>query len=165
MYKRQTGGRRLESDVYRVSYTGSDALSSSVAVPPVNKENELRRSLEKYHTGPNSAAVAAAWPQLNNPDRFIRYAARIAIEHQPVAQWKDKALTEKDPITAIKAAIALARSDSNATLRDGLNANLLKINIKSLTEPQQIDLVRAYELVTLRMGEPNDCLLYTSRCV
>ena len=150
-----TGGRRLESDVYRVSYTGSDALVSSVAVTPVNKENELRRSLEKYHVGPNSAAVAAAWPELNNPDRFIRYAARIALEHQPVAQWKDKALNESDPITAINAAIALARSDSNATLRDGLNANLLKINIKSLTEPQQIDLVRAYELVTLRMGEPN----------
>ncbi len=150
-----TGGRRLESDLYRVSYTGNDALVASVAVPPVNKENMLRRSLEKFHEGTNPAAIAAAWPQLNNPDRFIRYAARIAVEHQPVAQWKEKALNEKDPITAINAAIALARSDSNATLRDGLNANLLKINIKSLTEPQQIDLIRAYELVTLRMGAPN----------
>lgn len=150
-----TGGRRLESDIYRVHYKGTDALASSVAVPPVNKANELRRSLEKYHTGPNSAAIAAAWPELKNADRFVQYAARIAVEHQPVAQWQDKALSEKDPITAIQAAIALARSGSGASIKDGLNANLLKINLKSLTEPQQIDLLRAYELVVTRLGEPN----------
>ena len=151
-----TGGRRLESDLYRVHYKGNDALVSSVTVPPINKENELRRSLEKYHTGPNSAAIAAAWPELNNPDRFIRYAARIAVEHQPLNQWKDKATSEKDPITAIQAAIALARTDSvDSDIKAKLNANLLKINLKSLTEPQQIDLIRAYELVTLRLGEPD----------
>ncbi len=151
-----TGGRRLESDLYRVHYTGNDALNASVKVSPVNKENELRRSLEKYHTGPNKAAVAAAWPELNNPDRFIRYAARIAVEHQPLGEWKDKATSEKDPITAIEAAIALARTDSvDSDIKNKLNANLLKINLKSLTEPQQIDLIRAYELVTLRLGEPD----------
>jgi hypothetical protein len=39
-----TGGRRLESDMYRVYYTGNDALLSSTPVPPVSKENMLRRS-------------------------------------------------------------------------------------------------------------------------
>jgi len=34
---------------------------------------------------------------LDNNDRFIRWAARTAIEHQPVAQWSDKALGESDP--------------------------------------------------------------------
>ena len=86
---------------------------SSVKVPPVNKENELRRSLEKYHVGPMNGAVAAAWPELNNADRFIRYAARIAVEHQPLSEWKDKAMNEKDPVTAIQAAIALARTDKH----------------------------------------------------
>jgi putative heme-binding domain-containing protein len=148
-----TGGRRLESDMYRVYYTGKDPLVASAPVPPVNKENLLRRSLEKFHEGPNPAAVAAAWPQLNNPDRFIRYAARIALEHQPVSEWKDRALQEKDPVTAIQAAIALARTGT-VSVKNALNANLLKINIKSLSEPMQIELLRAYELVTLRLGAP-----------
>ncbi len=151
-----TGGRRLESDLYRVHYKGDDALNASAKVSSPNKENELRRSLEKYHMGPNKEAVAAAWPELNNPDRFIRYAARIAVEHQPLNEWKDKATSEKDPITAIQAAIALARTDSvDSDIKNKLNANLLKVNLKSLTEPQQIDLIRAYELVTLRLGEPD----------
>ncbi|TDB60462.1 c-type cytochrome [Arundinibacter roseus] len=149
-----TGGRRLESDLYRVHYTGNEPLLSSAPVPPVNKENLLRRSLEKFHEGPNSAALAAAWPELKNPDRFIRYAARIAVEHQPVSEWKDKALQEKDPVTAIQAAIALARA-GDASVKSALNENLLKINFKGLSESQKIDLIRAYELVILRLGQPD----------
>ncbi len=150
-----TGGRRLESDLYRVHYKGSSPMIATTAVPPLTKENQLRRSIEKYHAGVNSAALAEVWPHLNHPDRFIRYAARIAVEHQPVHQWKEKALNEKDPVSAIQAAIALARTESSEANRDGLNTNLLKINLKSLTEPQQIELLRAYELVTARMGEPS----------
>ena len=29
----------------------------------------------------------------------MRYAARIAVETQPLAQWENKVLSEKDPIT------------------------------------------------------------------
>jgi putative heme-binding domain-containing protein len=149
-----TGGRRLESDMYRVYYTGNDALLSSTPVPPVSKENMLRRSLEKFHEGPNPAAVAAAWPQLNNPDRFVRYAARLALEHQPVSQWQEKALQEKDPLTAINAGIGLARTGPTSA-KTALNANLMKINFKSLSEPHQIELIRAFELIHLRMGAPD----------
>ncbi len=149
-----TGGRRLESDMYRVYYAGTDQMLSSAPVPPVNKENMLRRSLEKFHEGPNPAAVAAAWPQLNNPDRFIRYAARIALEHQPVSQWQDKAVNEKDPVAAIQAAIALARTETKSA-KSALNANLLKINFKSLSEPMQIELIRALELSHIRLGAPD----------
>jgi putative heme-binding domain-containing protein len=150
-----TGGRRLESDMYRVYYTGNEPMVASAPTPPVNKENLVRRSLEKFHEGSNPAAIAAAWPQLNNPDRFIRYAARIAVEHQPVSQWKEKALQEKDPVTAIQAAIALART-GDGSVKDGLIANLIKVNFKSLTEPQQIDMIRALELAHMRLGAPND---------
>ena len=38
-----------------------------------------------------------AWPHLNSPDRFIRYAARLAIERNPVEQWQSKALAETKP--------------------------------------------------------------------
>lgn len=148
------GGRRLESDLYRVSYTGSEEVSNKPATGTINAANELRRKLEVYHDGPNASALTAAWPQLKNPDRFVRYAARIAVEHQPVAEWKDKALNEKDPITAVNALIALIRN-SKADMKAAIYQALLKIENKGFTESQTLDLLRAYELAMLRVGLPD----------
>ncbi|GAB4017265.1 c-type cytochrome [Spirosoma koreense] len=146
-----TGGRRLESDLYRVYYTGNDA--GQLPTPNLTAEHKLRTSLEKFHEGPNPQAVAAAWPNLNHADRFVRYAARIAVEHQPVAQWQEKALAETDPIRATQAIVALARQGS-ADLKSKAIATLLKINYAQLPESQQFDVLRAFELIFLRMGAP-----------
>lgn len=146
-----TGGRRLESDLYRVYYTGNEATTSPA--PALTAEHKLRTSLEKYHGEPDAGAVAAAWPNLNHADRFVRYAARIAVEHQPVAQWQEKALAETDPIRATQAIVALARQGS-ADVKSKAIGTLLKINYDKLTEAQQFDLLRAFELIFLRMGEP-----------
>lgn len=146
-----TGGRRLESDMYRVYYTGNEATTAPT--PNLTAEHKLRTSLEKYHEGANPGAVAAAWPNLNHADRFVRYAARIAVEHQPVAQWQEKALAETDPVRATQAIVALARQGS-ADLKSQAIATLLKINYDKLNEAQQFDLLRAFELIFLRMGAP-----------
>ncbi|CAN5268242.1 hypothetical protein BH09BAC4_BH09BAC4_07220 [soil metagenome] len=146
-----TGGRRLESDMYRVYYTGNEATTAPA--PALTAEHKLRTSLEKVHEGANPAAIAAAWPNLNHPDRFVRYAARIAVEHQPVAQWQEKALAETDPQRATQAIVALARQGS-ADLKSKAIATLLKINYDKLPESQQFDLLRAFELIFLRMGAP-----------
>jgi putative heme-binding domain-containing protein len=147
-----TGGRRLESDLYRVYYSGSESTASPA--PVLTAEHKLRTSLEKFHEGANPAALAAAWPNLNHPDRFVRYAARIAVEHQPVAQWQEKALAETDPQRATQAIVALARQGS-ADLKSKAIASLLKINYAQLPESQQFDLLRAFELIFLRMGAPD----------
>lgn len=150
-----TGGRRLESDLYRVSYTGNES-TAPVAAVPINAANALRRSLEKFHTGgPNPAAVSTAWPQLKNPDRFIRYAARLALEHQPVAEWQDLALNEKDPVASTQALISLIRM-GKGDKQNEIIGSLLKINYKVLTESQKIDVLRAFELAFLRMGMPSE---------
>ncbi|AFK02398.1 heme-binding protein [Emticicia oligotrophica DSM 17448] len=148
-----TGGRRLESDLYRVYYNGTEATNVATATP-INKDNALRRSLEKFHGAPNAAAITTAWPNLKHPDRFIRYAARIAVEHQPVTEWQAKALAEKDPVILTQAMIALARHGKSEQKNNILNA-LLGVNYKALSETQQLDLLRAYELVFLRMGKPD----------
>ncbi|WP_080240356.1 c-type cytochrome [Spirosoma rigui] len=148
-----TGGRRLESDLYRVTYTGTESVTPVAKAPVITKEHQLRTQLEQYHQGPNPSALAAAWPNLNHPDRFVRYAARIAVEHQPVAQWQDKVFTETDPQRLTQAAVALARQGTPAQKSQLLNA-LVKINYDKLPESQQFDLCRAFELVFLRMGMP-----------
>jgi putative heme-binding domain-containing protein len=150
-----TGGRRLESDLYRVTYVGSES-TSPIAVAPINEANTLRRNLEKFHTGgPNADAVKTAWPHLKSTDRFIRYAARLALEHQPVSQWQDLALAEKDPVASTQSLISLIRMGKGDKQNEIINA-LLKINYKTLSESQKIDVLRAFELSFLRMGMPTE---------
>ena len=158
-----TGGRRLESDLYRVYYDGDDEEEENVQNVSATADGEdaeareLRRELEKLHAGPQQGAVDVAWPHLRHEDRFIRYAARIAVEHQPVSQWRTRALNEKDPQTLTQASIALARHGKPTDRTPLLNA-LTKVNYAGLTESQKIDLLRAFELVMLRMGNPEGTL-------
>jgi putative heme-binding domain-containing protein len=145
-----TGGRRIESDLYRVTYNGPDTKMNT-RPSEITKEIGLRKELEAFHTGPSANAIQKAWPNLNHSDRFIRYAARIAVEHQKVSEWREKALNEKDPISLTQAMIALARNGSKSDKDQILNA-LNNINTKGLNESQKVDLFRAYELTFSRMG-------------
>ena len=151
-----TGGRDLGSDLYRVYYGDNslpnEALPAKGTAANLDARN-LRKQLEAFHGPANPEALALAWPNLKNKDRFIRYAARIAVEHQPVAQWQEKTLTEKDPIIRLQAIVALARNGGKELNSRMLNA-LMQINYWSLTEAQQMDLLRALELTMLRTGKP-----------
>src|SRR5690606_15342134 len=86
-------------------------------------------------------------------DRFVRYAARIALEHQPIGQWQTRALNEKDPQILIQSMIALSRHGKPQT-RDAMLRSLTAVEYGALSETQQGDLLRAFELVLLRMGTP-----------
>jgi putative heme-binding domain-containing protein len=150
-----TGGRRLTSDMYRVYY--QDGKSETVAEqnppPKISEATRIRRELEEFHAMQDPAAVNFAWPYLNHSDRFIRFAARIAIEHQPVAQWQEKALSEKNPVAATHALLALARH-GNKDLRGRIFDALLSFDFKSLSLQQQLDLARTFEVTVARMGVP-----------
>ena len=153
-----TGGRRLESDLYRVTYAGSESVAAVSPPPAPTAEHRIRTNLEQYHGEPMAGAIEAAWPYLNHPDRFVRYAARIAVEHQPVAQWQQKAIAETDPVRLTQAMIALARhsgtpADNKVQKTAMLNA-LLTVKLDPLTEQQQLDVLRAMELVFTRTGLP-----------
>ncbi|HRE50451.1 MAG TPA: c-type cytochrome [Flavitalea sp.] len=148
-----TGGRRLQSDLYRVHYT-RDIGDEPHAAPTVTAELKLRRELEAYHGQPRAGAVDFLWPHLQHPDRFVRYAARIALEHQPVDEWKEKAYQENDPVTLIQAGIALARK-AKAKDKPRIIKMLLGVDYDGLSESQKIDITRAFELVFARMGMPD----------
>jgi putative heme-binding domain-containing protein len=150
-----TGGRRLESDLYRISATENQSTASTTSVTS-NEVNQLRRNLEKYHE-PNKEAVDVAWPNLKHEDRFVRYAARVAVEHQPVSSWQARALKETDPQTLTQAMIALAHQGKSAS-KDAMLQALTKIDFDKLSPSQQIDLVRAFEVIIFRMGNPDGVL-------
>jgi putative heme-binding domain-containing protein len=149
-----TGGRRLESDLYRVYYAGNEMKNAKPVVTELSEAQKTRRKLEALHGIAKPGSVDIAWPYLKDKDRHIRYAARIAIEAQQTAEWKDKTLNEKDPVILTHAAIGLARR-GDPSMKKPLVTALSKVNIKQLTESQQLDLIRAVELVFARMGVPD----------
>ena len=99
-------------------------------------------------------AVAFAYPYLGHEDRFIRYAARVALEHQDVKLWQDRVLAERDPETLITGAVGLARQ-GDKSLQPRLLEALDRLDFAALPETQQLELLRAWSLVFIRMGEPD----------
>jgi putative heme-binding domain-containing protein len=113
----------------------------------------LRHKLEAFHDHVDPTAVAIAWPQLGNSDRHIRYAARIAIERQPVSEWKSKALAETNPQVAMEALLALARVGKSDASEDLLKA-LQLFDFSSLGEELQLAKLRVIEVAVSRNGPP-----------
>ena len=150
-----TGGRRLNSFLWRVYYegTGTHAPDITTVIPP---QMALRRALEAHHGAPaDPAVIAAVWPHLGHPDRNVRFAARIAIEHQPVASWQDLALNESNPASRIQAIVALARH-GDSSRADAAMQSLMAIDVASLSREQELELMRAAGLVLIRLGSPED---------
>jgi putative heme-binding domain-containing protein len=152
-----TGGRGTSSRLYRVSYSGAESTT------PVKTEEEasslaarrLRHTLESFHGKKDPQAVRVAWPHLNSPDRFIRFAARIAIERQDPALWKDRALQETLPAASLSALLALIRCGDKALQPRILEAlNRLGVSWDKIGEDEKIDLFRCYGLCFIRMGRP-----------
>jgi putative heme-binding domain-containing protein len=105
--------------------------------------------MEEFHTGPKAGAVDAAWPNLGHSDRFVQYAARIAVEHQPLSEWQSKVLSEENPNIAIQGAIALARH-GDASVATPLLDKLTSIDYAGLSETGKQNILRAIELTLFR---------------
>ncbi|HMC26320.1 MAG TPA: c-type cytochrome, partial [Verrucomicrobiae bacterium] len=154
-----TGGRGTQSGFYRVSYVGPQESASAPAEEDRRTEaaaaeaRALRHKLEAFHGRKDPAAIDTAWPQLGSDDRFIRYAARIAIEAQDVNLWQDRALSEKNSEAALNALLALARR-GNKELEPRI-INALYDIAQRLDEPQTLEFLRDTEVTFSRMGKPS----------
>ncbi|MEM8486853.1 MAG: c-type cytochrome [Bacteroidota bacterium] len=149
------GGRNLDSHLYRVYYTGEEDTAPVALASGNGDVRALRHSLEALHATPAEGTVDKAWPYLDHEDRFVRYAARMAVERQPVSSWWNHAVYEPDPVRRIHAVIALARSSDAVHQYVALQA-LTDIDYKRLSYADKLNLLRAYSLVFIRMGEPAD---------
>ncbi|MEM7601751.1 MAG: heme-binding protein, partial [Verrucomicrobiota bacterium] len=147
------GGRRVQSGIYRVTYVGDESTEPATDSSP-NELHQLRTELESYHSA-NPEAIDQVWPSLGHSDRYIRFAARTAIEHQPVVQWQEMALNEEDPEASINAMIALARC-GEVEVQEDLIAALNRVEMTSLNVRQKLDIVRAYSLAFTRLGEGSE---------
>lgn len=163
------GGRRVQSGLYRVTYAGDESTALVKNEPSLTKETKIRRELEAYHGKQDPRAITAAWPHLKNEDRFIRWAARIAVEHQPLDQWADKALSESDPQIKVEALMALTRvtgicpqhrNDESPAIDTAMRARLLdavlSIDMSNLDATSQLTLQRTIQIILNRFGRPDN---------
>ena len=150
--------RTTASRLYRIRFKGEKTPGTPRTLLANRDLRALRHSLENLHVRSRSPmggmeALERAWPHLSHADRNLCYSARIAIECQDLALWRDRAFTEKDPRSAIYAAIALTRH-GDKSLAERLLDQLGTVPFGSLEREDQLALLRAYALCFLRMGPP-----------
>jgi hypothetical protein len=147
-----TGGRGTQSGLYRIRYVGPTEKEQLVENRAEQTARRNRRKLEAFHGSQDSRAIDAAWQWLDSPDRFLRYAARIAIEWQPVEQWQQRALLEKRPQAALEALLALARCGT-ASVKPHLCEALTTLTLEQMSEDQLLAAIRIAGLTFARLGK------------
>ena len=161
-----SGGRELESGLYRLrpdraetSASMAEASSSIMEVEmatPYRARSEtdmarLRKSFEVYHRQrADIDALDSLWEGLSHSDRFVRYAARIALEHQPADTWANNFLREANTDAVIQAGIALSRLGQD-NFRGAIHRAFRQLEWQRLSDRQKTDLIRAIGLAFTRL--------------
>ena len=162
------GGRKVQSGLYRVSYTGEGKTDPIETKPQLNELARLRHQLENLHIGEHPKALELAWPHIDHPDRFVRWAALIAIQRLPVDKWAVKTLQEKDPGKRVNGLLSLAKAAGidpfhrqssdppiNQKMGKSILQSLLRMKWKDLTPNERFTLVRTYQVAMVRFGKPS----------
>ena len=163
------GGRRVQSGLYRVTYVGNESTELVRAAKTSSEARDTRHALEAFHGKQDPKAIETAWPCLADEDRFIRFAARTAVEHQPTNTWAKKALEESDPAKQVEALLALARVTGSCpqhrndetppvyvAMRDKMLEAAISVDAAELELPQQLTLQRTIQIILNRFGRPDD---------
>ena len=161
------GGRKVQSGFYRVTYKGKECTDPVDMTPVVSDARKLRHQLEAFHGKVDKKAVQTAWPYLGHEDRFIRWAARLAIAHQPASQWQSKALKESDPAKKIPALLTLAHQTGkcpshregnykpDSQLAKQILDSLLAVDATKLDAESLAGYARVTQVVLNRFGLPS----------
>lgn len=147
------GGRRLGSAIYRIYYDGPEGVyeASHSMEGEGEASRDLRLALESYHGKEKAATVNNAWNHLGSEDASIRYAARIAVESQPVDSWRGQALAEENVQIQLPALLALSRQGNVSDLL-GVLDELEQVDLGSLSEEGLLLALRVYERALAKGG-------------
>ena len=151
------GGRKVQSGIYRVTYEGRETTVPAKSIPGGEVARKRRQALENFvQKGvkpANPKQLNQIWSALGAQDRGIRHAARVALEKQPVKNWKNKLSPKKNPVVASAAMIALARADSKSS--EAVVSKAMTLDYANEKNWQQrIDLLRSITLALTRGGQP-----------
>ena len=71
-------------------------------------------------TRPSFAPVADIYALLKSPDRYVRYAGRLALEHTPRNEWSKLVMAETNLVALTEGLLALANTTPEAQARSEL---------------------------------------------
>ncbi|MEQ6120197.1 heme-binding protein [Reichenbachiella sp. MALMAid0571] len=146
-----TGGRRLESTLYKLTYEGK--RPAEILTLTENEEGKaersLRKKLEALHVKKDASQIGFIIENLDHADRFSRFAARVAMEHQDYDLWKNEINKKVTSLKAVALSISIAHLGTDS---DKLKAveKLLEIDFTSLSEERKIDYIRGIQLLLIR---------------
>lgn len=143
------GGRRTASALYRVKYNGNES-TSEVLDQSSSDLQMARRQLESFHAPVGESAVQAAIPFMGHDDRHLRYAARIAIEHQEPSLWIEQLKATEDPQALLEWSLAAIRCRLEDQ-KDLVLQRLSSLEWERLSPTQQLHLLRNYGLASARL--------------
>ncbi len=150
------GSRKANSALYRISYTGTESIKEAVPAgnPEARNLRALRHKLEDAYHSTDDASLELALQSLSHADRFIRFAARTLLEFRDPSQWAARALALPTPQAVVQTALGLARLEKTEH-REKLFGNLKQLDLAKLDASTRLDIVRALQLVSIRLGDPD----------
>ncbi len=155
-----TGGRRLESTLYKLTYIGK--LNNEVKKPVQNElgknERNLRKKIESYQSIKSPDQIDFLVENLDHEDRYIRFSSRVALENQDIDIWKPKVANDESVLRKIALAIAIAHQGEDNDRVTALQA-LMKLDWTDLTSIEKTDFLRAIELLMIRSDQNIDTSL------
>jgi putative heme-binding domain-containing protein len=125
------------------------AAPSVHAVLSPSEARELRHKLEAFHIDGAPADMELIWQNLGNSDRFISYAARVALEHQPIDKWRDRALAEPNLDARLNALVAFAHLADRTEQADWVKA-VAPVRFADLTVQRKLNVLRVAALGVIR---------------
>jgi putative heme-binding domain-containing protein len=139
-----TGGRRTQSGLYRVSWTGAQSKARDVKAFVPNRTSDV--------------SGRDVWTRLNSAERWDRYAARVELERSSASEWSERALTEKRPTAALTALLALSRAGDRA-LQARIIQHINEFAPGKLDAEQRLIAIRALSVCFIRMGKPDQAVI------
>jgi len=174
-----TGGRGTQSGLYRIRAAAAGSGAADKALPrnslpapseslvahrdraPVAEQNrERRREIEAWHRPLSPQDFDAARPAivdaLGRRDRTLAFAARVALEHQPIEAWRELVVGFPEGQARLLGALALARRGNEldarvaAELAAACLAQDADATARRVSEEQCILALRVAQIVLLR---------------
>jgi len=135
-----------------LGYHPTDASRAVLTAALADKDAFVRRhACESLMQQPAEAIpVPALLPLLGEPDRFLRSAARTAIEHAGPGRFRDALLAVDGPRAKLDAMLALARATTlDQAAQDDLFDRELVLLRETLDPALQLDLLRLIQVTYL----------------
>lgn len=173
-----TGGRGSQSGLYRVRWVGDEnalATLDGKEMPAIEGDDlrGVRRELEKLQEVRDATQYDLIWQHLGSQDRWLQFAARVAMENQDQELWQkeierllaDNAGSSEGPHKnrrLLSALLGMARVGGESR-REWVLHHLLEREWNQLETHDLVTLLRAIQLSWLRQGTPTQAEQRTMR--